>query len=430
MAALGAERSHSPPQGAGRDIQVFRKRCEGQAGVGIQRVCCRRNLFGGQLAGTAKDRAALARGFHSSLGPLRNQAPLKLGKSIADLIHALAHRRCGVELVGKGQKLNAALLELLKDIERMAQGPKGAVHFPDDKHVSRRKRLQRRLKPRPDFTDCGNPLILEDARAPGLAERVILQGQILIFRADPRVANSHQPPYTSRRPEQGCFGRAEDRQNASILLGNGQVRRRAFRDGKARCLRGLSRVWPRRHKGTLLIGPFAVRSLKRFRRGTISYPRCRKDGIGLMFVRVLAAGLCLLSLSALPAAAQTATQQQPAMRFLDVTARNDGWVLAQSMGVSGSNERKIVVVSYADPAMTRAFYDLALRFTQAPQNLPIFGVVRAPPHPENQNPLHYEVYFNGVRIPTEAQPDMSFTPQEHLAASLRSIGRIHFGAAQ
>lgn len=177
-----------------------------------------------------------------------------------------------------------------------------------------------------------------------------------------------------------------------------------------------------------MIGPFAVRSLKRFRRGAASYPRCRKDGIRLMFVRLLTVDLCLLFLVAMPAAAQTATQQQPAMRYLDVTARNDGWAVAQGLGVSGSGERKIVIVSYADPTITRTFHDLAVEFTRPPQSLPIFGVVRAPPHPDDPNPLGFEVYFNGLPIPTEAQPDRSFTPQEHLAASLRSIGRIHFGA--
>lgn len=150
-----------------------------------------------------------------------------------------------------------------------------------------------------------------------------------------------------------------------------------------------------------------------------------------MFVRLLTVGLCLLFLSSVPAAAQTATPQaQPSIRYLDLTARHDGWAFAQGLAVTGSSERKIVIVSYVDPTITRTFHDLALQFTQAPQSLPIFGVVRAPPHPDNPNPLGYEVYFNGLPIPTEAQPDRSFTPQEHLAASLRSIGRIHFGGAQ
>lgn len=150
-----------------------------------------------------------------------------------------------------------------------------------------------------------------------------------------------------------------------------------------------------------------------------------------MFVRLLTIGLCLLSLSALPAAAQTATPQaQPSIRYLDLTARHDGWAFAQGLAVTGSSERKIVIVSYADPTQTRAFYDLAAGFAQSPQSLPIFGVVRAPPHPTNPNPLGYEVYFNGLPIPTEAQPDRSFTLQEHLAASLRSIARVHFSGAQ
>lgn len=124
-----------------------------------------------------------------------------------------------------------------------------------------------------------------------------------------------------------------------------------------------------------------------------------------------------------------ATNQQQNVRFLDVSARRDGWAFAQGLAVNGSNNRKIVIVSYADPGTTRAFYDLATQFAQAPQNMPIFGVVRAPAHPTNPNPLGYEVYFNGLPVPTEASPDTSFTRQQHLAASIRSIGRVHFSAA-
>lgn len=126
---------------------------------------------------------------------------------------------------------------------------------------------------------------------------------------------------------------------------------------------------------------------------------------------------------------QANTQQTQGIRYMDVTARRDGWAVAQGLGVSGSNNRKIVIVSYSDPGTTRAFYDLAQQFAQPPQNLPIFGVVRAPAHPTNPNQLGYEVYFNGLPVPTEASPDTSFTRQQHLAASIRSIGRVHFSAA-
>ncbi len=421
LAPLGAEGRHGPPQGAGRDVEVFRQRRESEAGGRIQSVYGCRNLSGCQLAGTAKNGAAFAGGFHPGLGPLRNQRPLKLGERIADLIHALAHGRCGVELVREGQKLDAAQLELLKDIEGVAQGPERAVHFPDDKHIARRKRVQRRLKPRPHFTNRRNPLILEDAHTPGLIERIILKGQILIFRADTRVANSHQQTCTSRRPEQGCFGLAEDRQFGSILLGRGQVRSREFMDGEVRLSRGLFRVWPRRHKGTLLIGPFAVRSLKRFRRGAVSYPRRGKDEIGFMFVRLLTIGLCLLSLSAVPASAQTATPQE--LRYLDFTARNDGWAAAQSAAIIGSRDQHIVIVSFADPQTTRTFYDIALEFTRPPQALPIFGVVRAPQHPTEPNANGFDIYINGVSLGEVPNPDNAYTPAQFLRALLNNVRR-------
>lgn len=131
-----------------------------------------------------------------------------------------------------------------------------------------------------------------------------------------------------------------------------------------------------------------------------------------------------------PPTQNTAQTQTLPVRTLDTTARRDGWAMAQALGVSGSKDRKIVVVSYLDPATTRAFYDIAVSFTRAPDNLPIFGVVRAPPHPTNPNKLGYEVYFNGLPIPTEDKPDARFTKQEHLAASIRSVKRVHFGAAQ
>lgn len=146
---------------------------------------------------------------------------------------------------------------------------------------------------------------------------------------------------------------------------------------------------------------------------------------------LLLSGPTALAQSQTAATTQNTVQAQNLpIRYLDVTARRDGWVFAQALGVSGSNEQKIVVVSYMDPAMTRTFYDIAVSFTRSPDNLPIFGVVRAPPHPTSPNPLGYEVYFNGLPIPTEDKPDASFTKPEHLSASIRSLKRVHFGASQ
>lgn len=154
-----------------------------------------------------------------------------------------------------------------------------------------------------------------------------------------------------------------------------------------------------------------------------------KSCIGWAMVALAPALACAQIPTAAPAQNAAQAQNLP-IRYLDLTARNDGWAFAQALGVSGSNEQKIVVVSYMDPAMTRTFYDIAVSFTRTPENLPIFGVVRAPPHPTSPNPLGYEVYFNGLPIPTEDKPDASFTKQEHLSASIRSLKRVHFSPSR
>lgn len=142
-----------------------------------------------------------------------------------------------------------------------------------------------------------------------------------------------------------------------------------------------------------------------------------------MLVRLLTIGLCLLFLSSAPAAAQSVEQQAQELRYLDVTARNDGWAVAQALGVSGSSERKIVIVSYADPPTTRAFYDIGLEFTRPPQALPIFGVVRAPQHPTEPNANGFDLYINGVPLGEVPNPDNAYTPGQFLRALLNNVRR-------
>ncbi len=144
----------------------------------------------------------------------------------------------------------------------------------------------------------------------------------------------------------------------------------------------------------------------------------------------LAPALACAQTPAAPPTQNAVQAQALPIRTLDTTARRDGWAMAQALGVSGSKDRKIVIVSYLDPTTTRAFYDIAVSFMRPPDNLPIFGVVRAPPHPTSPNPLGYEVYFNGLPIPTEDKPDATFTKQEHLSASIRSIKRVHFSPSR
>lgn len=122
-----------------------------------------------------------------------------------------------------------------------------------------------------------------------------------------------------------------------------------------------------------------------------------KSCIGWAMV-ALAPALACAQTPTTPPTQNAAQAQNLPIRYLDVTARNDGWVAAQSMSIIGSRERKLVIVSYMDPTMTRTFYDIAVSFTQAPNKLPIFGVVRAPQHPTEPNANGFDIYINGLPL--------------------------------
>lgn len=121
-----------------------------------------------------------------------------------------------------------------------------------------------------------------------------------------------------------------------------------------------------------------------------------------------------------PTQSEAQAQNLP-IRYLDFTARNDGWADAQTASIIGSRERKLVIVSYMDPAMTRTFYDIAVSFTHAPNMLPIFGVVRAPQHPTEPNANGFDIYINGVPLGEVPNPDNFYTPPQFLRALLEHI---------
>lgn len=122
-----------------------------------------------------------------------------------------------------------------------------------------------------------------------------------------------------------------------------------------------------------------------------------------------------------PTTQSTVQAQNLPIRYLDVTARNDGWVLAQSLGVSGSSEHKLAIISYMDPTTTRAFYDIAVSFTRPPNTLPIFGVVRAPQHPTEPNANGFDIYINGLPLGEVPNPDNFYSPAQFLRELLKNI---------
>lgn len=119
----------------------------------------------------------------------------------------------------------------------------------------------------------------------------------------------------------------------------------------------------------------------------------------VMIASVLLSGPAALAQTPTAAPTQNTTKAQKLpIRYLDVTARNDGWAVAQTLSIIGSREHKLAIISYMGPTMTRIFYDIAVSFTRAPNTLPIFGVVRAPQHPTEPNANGFDIYINGLPL--------------------------------
>lgn len=137
-------------------------------------------------------------------------------------------------------------------------------------------------------------------------------------------------------------------------------------------------------------------------------------------VNRLAGLLMLLGVLAAPVRGEPAGATA-APRYLDVTARNDGWALAQTAAITGSRDHRVVLISYADPAATRAWYDLARRYTQPPHSLPIFGVVRAPDHPTEPSVNGFDIYLNGVSLGDVPNPDQHVSQLRFLELLLGNI---------
>lgn len=149
-------------------------------------------------------------------------------------------------------------------------------------------------------------------------------------------------------------------------------------------------------------------------------------------VALVALATCAVPLH--PASAQAAAQErqnasQP-IRYLDVTRVEKGWGVAIATAVQASRNNKLVIISYLDPQNTRALYDAAVPFIQAPTNMPIVGLIRSPAAPstvtDTANPLGFDIFFNGAVFARDTKPDNSFSRVDHLGATLRSIQRNHF----
>ncbi len=157
----------------------------------------------------------------------------------------------------------------------------------------------------------------------------------------------------------------------------------------------------------------------------------------LMLLLIVMLGIQLIPMpaqaQATPPAAQaadTAAPQAQAIRYLDLTAVENGWGVSIATAVQASRGKKVVIVSYLDPQQTRALYDAAERFMKKAAQPRVVGVIRSPGAPatvkEEKNPLGWDIYFNGAQFLRDLKPDARFSREDHLDATLRAIQRNHF----
>ena len=144
-----------------------------------------------------------------------------------------------------------------------------------------------------------------------------------------------------------------------------------------------------------------------------------------------------IQLSPMPAQAQATppAAQAQAIRYLDLTTRDDGWGAAQLAATKASMGKGVVIVSYLDPQQTRALYDTAVRYMEKSAQPRVVGVIRSPGVPANvteteKNPLGFDLFFDGAIFPRDLKPDASFAREDHLDATLRSIQRNYFAGQE
>ena len=148
----------------------------------------------------------------------------------------------------------------------------------------------------------------------------------------------------------------------------------------------------------------------------------------LMLLLIAMLGIQLIPMPA--QAADTAATQAQTIKYLDLTAVENGWGVGVATAVQASRGKKVVIVSYLDPQQTRALYDAAEHFQQEAAQPDIAGVIRAPGAPatvkEEKNPLGWDIFFDGAIFSRDLKPDARFSREDHLDATLRAIQRNHF----
>lgn len=155
--------------------------------------------------------------------------------------------------------------------------------------------------------------------------------------------------------------------------------------------------------------------------------------LNLKTMRCLALCALVVGWPMVPAAQAADTAATQKIRYLDTTAREDGWGVSLATAVQASRGKKVVIVSYLDPQQTRALYDAAERFMKNSAQPRVVGVIRSPGAPatveEEKNPLGWDIFFDGIAVPPPQKLDPRFTRVDELETALR-VMRKHYFAGQ
>lgn len=109
---------------------------------------------------------------------LADQRTFELGHGSEHLEHELASRGSSVDGLGQRPDARAAPLQLLENLEQMAQRSRNTVELPDDEHITGLERLERGLK-LGTVLDRGELLLVDLADTVTL-ERVELKARFLV----------------------------------------------------------------------------------------------------------------------------------------------------------------------------------------------------------------------------------------------------------
>ena len=124
----------------------------------------------------------------SGTGALDGQLTFHLGKAGHDVEEEAPGRRAGVDGVGEAPELDALLVQLADQIDKLLDRAAQPVELPDDQGVALTQHFERFAQAR-TVCPCAAHLILEDLLASGLGQGFTLQLKVLILRGNARITD-------------------------------------------------------------------------------------------------------------------------------------------------------------------------------------------------------------------------------------------------